>query len=110
MGFFYKKCEVCGNKIKKCNSMKEYVFGSWGFVCNKCNTNYGINYFIAIFLSLCVLYLLPIHIFLIVTVIDYISPISFGGEIWLIAILIFYIGYRLFIGFLPCHIYKKDKK
>ena len=40
MGFFYKKCEVCGNKIKKCNSMKEYIFGSVEVNCNNCQTKY----------------------------------------------------------------------
>ena len=40
MGFFYKKCEVCGNKIKKCNSIKEYIFGNVEVNCNNCQTKY----------------------------------------------------------------------
>lgn len=43
MGFFYKKCEVCGNKIKKCNSISDYIFGTISARCSKCGIVYGIS-------------------------------------------------------------------
>lgn len=42
MGFFYKKCEVYGNKMKKCNSISDYTFGIICARCSKCGSKISI--------------------------------------------------------------------
>ena len=39
MGFFYKKCEVCGNKINKFKAINLYGFAS-EIECKNCKTEY----------------------------------------------------------------------
>lgn len=96
MGFFYKKCEVCENKIKKCNSMKEYIFGSVEVNCNNCQTKYKprAGVLLSIIYFLYIWYIMPfINILFIVYALDNFIPVSFGFEIWFIAI--FFILFKL---------------
>jgi hypothetical protein len=113
MGFFYKKCEVCGNKIKKCNSIKEYIFGNVEVNCNNCQTKYKprAGGLLSIIYFLYIWYVMPfINILFIVYALDNFIPISFGFEIWFIAIFLYYLSWRLLIGFWPLKNTKKDKK
>lgn len=45
MGFFYKKCEVCGNKINKLQCLFSR-YALYDMECNKCNSKYQISKFV----------------------------------------------------------------
>ena len=110
MGFFYKRYEICGNKIKKCNSISDYIFGTMCARCNKCGLVHGISPVWMFILEWFVESIFWLHIILIVLAIDYIFPAEFGLEIWIIATAIFFILLRLFLGLIYwCHI-KQDIK
>jgi len=51
-----------------------------------------------------------INILFIVYALDNFIPISFGFEIWFIAIFLYYLSWRLLIGFWPLKNTKKDEK
>ncbi|WP_459881142.1 hypothetical protein [Campylobacter concisus] len=41
MKLFYKRCDVCGNKIKKFENFKDILFGAKpNLICKKCGTPY----------------------------------------------------------------------
>ncbi|MCZ6169199.1 hypothetical protein [Campylobacter ureolyticus] len=111
MGFFYKECEVCRNKIKKCSSISDYIFGTICARCSKyCGLVHGISPACMFILEWFVGSIFWLHIILIVLAIDYIFPAEFGLEIWIIATVIFFILLRLFLGLIYWVPYKTRYK
>ena len=110
MGFLYKRCEICGNKIKKCNSISDYIFGTICARCSKCGLVHGISPAWMFILEWFVGSVFWLYIILIVLAIDYIFPAKFGLEIWIIATAIFFLLLRLFLGLIYWVPYKTKYK
>ncbi|AQQ59206.1 hypothetical protein XJ32_02780 [Helicobacter bilis] len=102
--FLYKKCEVCGNKINKLQSIWNLYLIGYGRVlyCKNCNAKYKVSQFIS-FLYMMLADFMPILLFFL-TMLNFFEKLGFSSNVGLLFSIIVYNVFKLCIlAIMPLH-------
>ncbi len=102
--FLYKKCEVCGNKINKLQSIWNLYLIGYGRVlyCKNCNAKYKVSQIIS-FLYMMLTDFMPILLFFLI-MLNFFEKLGFSSDVALLFSIIIYTIFKLCVlAIMPLH-------
>lgn len=102
--FLYKKCEVCGNKINKLQSVWNLYLIGYGRVlhCKNCNTKYKVSQIISSLYMISTDFI-PILLFFLI-MLNFFEKLGFSSNVSLLFSIIIYTIFKLCVlAIMPLH-------